>query len=280
MIDLSVNKKKFYEIIDKIIDNSKLSHAYLIEINDYDIDFQDILNFIKMILLNKNSEFVFNDNSNISYLVNNLSYPDLKIIEPEGQWIKKNQLLNLQEDFKNKSLFNNKRIYIIKEADRLNSSSANTILKFLEEPESNVIGILLTKNRYHVLDTILSRCQILSLSDDYSLCEFSDETIEFLNFILNKEDLFINYNYIVSSILIEKKITKKILSEIEFILLRYVNNNFSFLSDKTINLIKKYDIDEIVNIISVIEEELLKLDYNVNFKLWMDCFFAKIIGGK
>lgn len=280
MIDLSVNKKKFYEIIDKIIDNSKLSHAYLIEINDYDIDFQDILNFIKMILLNKNSEFVFNDNSNISYLVNNLSYPDLKIIEPEGQWIKKNQLLNLQEDFKNKSLFNNKRIYIIKEADRLNSSSANTILKFLEEPESNVIGILLTKNRYHVLDTILSRCQILSLSDDYSLCEFSDETIEFLNFILNKEDLFINYNYIVSSILVEKKITKKILSEIEFILLRYVNNNFSFLSDKTINLIKKYDIDEIVNIISVIEEELLKLDYNVNFKLWMDCFFAKIIGGK
>ena len=39
--------------------------------------------------------------------------------------------------------------YIIKNAERLNPSSANTILKFLEEPEDNIIAILLTNNRYN-----------------------------------------------------------------------------------------------------------------------------------
>ena len=55
---------------------------------------------------------------------------------------------------------------IIKETEKLNASSANTILKFLEEPEDGIIAILLTDNRYHVLDTILSRCQILSLKEN------------------------------------------------------------------------------------------------------------------
>ena len=52
-------------------------------------------------------------------------------------------------------------LFIIYNAEKLNTSSANTILKFLEEPEENIIAVLTTDNRYQVLDTILSRCQNL-----------------------------------------------------------------------------------------------------------------------
>ena len=58
----------------------------------------------------------------------------MEIIKTEAQSIKKEEILQLKEKFKTKSVYNSKRIYIIEEAEKLNSSSANTLLKFLEEP--------------------------------------------------------------------------------------------------------------------------------------------------
>ena len=43
------------------------------------------------------------------------------------------QLLELQKEYSNTSLLNNKRIYIIKNAEKMNQASGNTILKFLVE---------------------------------------------------------------------------------------------------------------------------------------------------
>ena len=82
-------------------------------------------------------KMIINDES-ANCLIDNGNYPDLKIIEPDGNVIKKVQLLSLQEQFKNKSFLNNKMIYVIKEAEKLNDSSGNTILKFLEEPEEDI----------------------------------------------------------------------------------------------------------------------------------------------
>ena len=61
-------------------------------------------------------------------------------------WIKKEQLLELQEEFMTKGLLTSKKIYIITDATKLNTSSANSILKFLEEPADNIIAILLADN--------------------------------------------------------------------------------------------------------------------------------------
>ena len=41
--------------------------------------------------------------------------------------------MSLQKEYHNTSLLGNKRIYIIMHAECLNASSANTILKFIEE---------------------------------------------------------------------------------------------------------------------------------------------------
>lgn len=72
---------------------------------------------------------------------------------------KKEQFISLQEEFMTKGIENQKRIYIIKQAIRMNSAAANSILKFLEEPQNNIMAILITDNIHQLLPTIISRCK-------------------------------------------------------------------------------------------------------------------------
>ena len=54
-----------------------------------------------------------------------------------------------------------RRVFILREADRMNAAAANALLKTLEEPSAGNI-LLLTTARPHALPmTILSRCQHL-----------------------------------------------------------------------------------------------------------------------
>ena len=284
-MELTNSKRKYYDLISNIVNFNKISHAYMIEVDNYDNDFSYILDFVKMILCSKSIKSI-NDGScfvcNICSQINNNAYVDLKIIEPEGNVIKKKQLIELQEEYQNKSLLNNKRIYIIKEAEKLNDSSANTILKFLEEPEDDIIAILVTTNRYKVIETILSRCQILSIQDNNDFGDIDDNVIDLLSFIVRKNDLFINYNMLYNEILPDKVVAKEILSLVENIFISYLNyiSNNDFVCDsRVIKLLSKVDMMEIVNYIAVIEDEIKKLDYNVNYKLWLDCLFVRLIGG-
>ena len=275
-MELTTAKKRYYDMINNLVKLNKISHAYMIEIDDYENDFTYILDFVKLIL-------ALNDDSDIINLIDNGNYPDLKIIEPDGNVIKKQQVIKLQEDFRNKSFLNNKMIYIIKEAEKLNDSSANTILKFLEEPEDDIVAILVTSNRYKVIETILSRCQVLSLQDNSLIFEISDNVIDLINFIVKKDELFINYQYILDNILVDKNVAKNILNEVEITFINYLNyvsdnNNFE-CNKEIIKILSKVDIETITNYIATIEEEIQKLEFNVNYKLWLDCLFAKLIGG-
>ncbi len=285
-MELTAAKKRYYSLIKNIVDFNKISHAYMIEIDDYEKDFHCVLDFVKLILCQKRDKKINVGNCidcNICSQIDSNTYVDLKIVEPDGNLIKKKQLTALQEEFRNKSLLDNKKIYIIKEADKLNDSSANTILKFLEEPEDDIIAILVTINRYKVIETILSRCQILSLKDNSGVIEISDNIIDFISFIIRRNDLFINYNTIYNDILPDKMIAKEILNEVEIVFINYLNyvsnNNEFSCNEEIVKILSKIDTDKITSYIAIIEEEVQKLDYNVNYKLWLDCLFAKLIGG-
>ena len=271
-MELTIPKKKYYELINNIVKLNRISHAYLIELDNYEEDYECVVDFIKMII----------NDASANVLIDNGNYPDLKIIEPDGTVIKKAQLLTLQEQFKSKSFLNNKMIYIIKEAEKLNDASGNTILKFLEEPEEDIVAFLLTTNRYKIIETILSRCQIISIKDDSRNLSLSDNIIEMLKFIVKKDDLFIHHQYIMDTILVDKVVAKEVLGEIEISILKYLNhisNNESFCDENVIAILKNTSVNNLTKYISIIEEELQKLDYNVNYKLWLDCLFARLIGG-
>ncbi len=89
---------------------------------------------------------------------------NLMFIEPSGQNIKKEQIAQLQTEFSKTSLTDGSRIYMIDEVDKLSTSAANGLLKFLEEPLSKkTIGFLLTDNPDQVINTIISRSQVIYL---------------------------------------------------------------------------------------------------------------------
>ena len=94
--------------------------------------------------------------------VANGTNPNLTIIKPSGEYIKKEQIIDLQNDFGLTS--EQKKIFIIYEADKLTSSSANSLLKFLEEMSDNTYGVLITENANRVLSTIKSRCQVINFA--------------------------------------------------------------------------------------------------------------------
>ncbi|WGH27307.1 MAG: DNA polymerase III subunit gamma/tau [Candidatus Bostrichicola ureolyticus] len=52
------------------------------------------------------------------------------------------------------------KIYIIDEVHMLSQSAFNAFLKTLEEPPSHIIFILATTEKYKILPTIISRCQV------------------------------------------------------------------------------------------------------------------------
>ena len=280
MDELSDVKKKYIDYINNIIINKKNSHSYLVEVDNYDDDMKYIFLFIKMILCNMSFDKITHTDNKIIKLVDEGNYPDITIISSESSVIKKSALIELQKEFNNKSLLDNYKIYIIKEAEKLNGSSANTILKFLEEPEDNIIAFLVTDNRFHVLDTIISRCQILSLKESSYDYVFDDETADFISYLLNPDDFFINYNEIIKSKYSDKNSFKNMLISSEKIILDYISNSNKDYFDVNIsNLFSKYSINYLIGIISIIEDYLVKLDFNVNYKLWVESLFSELIGG-
>ncbi|MCH1626957.1 DNA polymerase III subunit delta' [Fredinandcohnia quinoae] len=90
------------------------------------------------------------------------NHPDIHMIEPDGQSIKKGQIQALQEEFSKTGVESNRKIYIINHADKMTANAANSLLKFLEEPSSQTVAILVTEQIHRILNTILSRCQVLS----------------------------------------------------------------------------------------------------------------------
>lgn len=89
---------------------------------------------------------------------------NLFIVEPLGQNIRVSQIEDLQQEFTKTSLIRGYRVFILNQVDKLNQSSANKLLKFLEEPiNKKTVGFLLTENQELVIPTILSRSQIIYL---------------------------------------------------------------------------------------------------------------------
>ena len=278
MNDLSYIKQNFIDYVDNIIENNRVSHAYLIEVGNYDFDYKYIITFIKMILSNQKYDSVIKSDNTIFNLIDNDNYPDIITISTDTSIIKKSFMIDLQKEFNNKSLLDNKKIYIIKEAEKLNDSSANTILKFLEEPEDNIIAFLVTNNRYSVIDTIISRCQIISLKENIYECEFKEEIFDLMKYVFDPKIFFINYNDIMNSYYVDKNKFKKIVLDLENVIICYLNNTHD-LDIHYSDFLGRFSDETIINTVSIIEDEILKLDYNVNYKLYMDSFFLKLLGG-
>lgn len=280
MNELTYVQKNFINYIEQIMQADRLSHAYLIELGDFSLEFPFVLMFVKMILCPAKIYQYHQlncDKCNICHQIDENCFPDLQIVETDGNQIKKGQLLSLKAEYQNTSLIGKRRIYIIKDAEKLNSSSANTILKFLEEPEDGIIAVLLTKNRYQVLDTILSRCQILSLVDDIKCEPMEEKSLFLLKYLVNPEELFIHYKDIYENILTDKNVAKGYFSLLEQRFVKYLSMKFRGIIDEELSILDDVEQCKIIAYITIIEEEIPKLSYNINYKLWLNNIYSRFV---
>jgi len=146
--------------------NNKVSHAYLFNGEAGTLKKETALLFIKSLFCLENSERKpCNDCRNCDRINNNI-HPDVVIISPEeGGSIKKEQIQQLHKEITYTSTELSRKIYLIDRVEMLTTSAANSLLKFLEEPDGNTTAILVTENIQRVLGTIQSRCQILNFLD-------------------------------------------------------------------------------------------------------------------
>jgi DNA polymerase III subunit delta' len=95
--------------------------------------------------------------------IDNNNHPDIHWIalDKKDKFIKIESIRDMQYYVNLSPVESRHKVFIIKEADRMNEESSNCLLKTLEEPASNTIIILIASSLASVKETIKSRCQIM-----------------------------------------------------------------------------------------------------------------------
>jgi DNA polymerase-3 subunit delta' len=91
-------------------------------------------------------------------------HPDVQTILPDGQFIRIGQMRQVRREAQLRPTEGRRLVLIIDEAERLREEAANSILKTLEEPPASSLILLITSKPYALLETIRSRCQMLSFA--------------------------------------------------------------------------------------------------------------------
>lgn len=89
------------------------------------------------------------------------TFPDFSLVQPDGQFVKIDQIKEALKWLHLRSASGNHRILGIIEAERMNKESANAFLKMLEEPPPQTLIILLAEHPHQLLETLVSRCQLI-----------------------------------------------------------------------------------------------------------------------
>ena len=96
------------------------------------------------------------------YRVKRGGHPDVHLIAPAGAaGYLAEQIRDLSHDVSLAPIDGKHKIYIVSDADLLNDTSANALLKTLEEPPDDVVIILMSHSFDAVIPTIASRCQVV-----------------------------------------------------------------------------------------------------------------------
>lgn len=151
--------------LQTMFDKNRLAHAYIFD-GEKGSGKEDVMQFfVKLLLCEMPIENVPCETCRNCKRVDSGNHPNIRYIEPDGQNIKIDQIRELLAEMTMKGFEEGRKIYVLKHADKLNNASANTLLKFLEEPDGDVTAILMTEKIQSILPTIRSRCQHLKFSN-------------------------------------------------------------------------------------------------------------------
>ena len=126
--------------------------------------------------------FQINQENRSFKLIQNKSNPNFSLVDvaQDKKNIDINQIRDLISNL-NKSSFNSKlRFVLIDNIELMNVNSINALLKFLEEPNANIIFILINNNK-QILPTLKSRCI------NFKVFLSFNQSIDIINSIINAD---------------------------------------------------------------------------------------------
>ena len=155
--------QKVKKVVDGFIGSRRIPHAIMIE-GENNGDNLELAQFIASAAVCDSDNAPCGVCQNCHLATIN-SHPDIAVINPlEGKkFLSVDQIRELRAEAFIKPHQAAKRVFIIEDASRMNPQAQNALLKVLEEPPQNVVFILLISSKTMLLDTIISRCVLLSL---------------------------------------------------------------------------------------------------------------------
>ena len=93
-------------------------------------------------------------------LIEQEEFPDVTLIKPVNQVIKTERIRELVSQFSQAGIESQQQVFIIEQAEKMHPNAANSLLKVIEEPQSDVYIFFLTSDEEKILPTIRSRTQI------------------------------------------------------------------------------------------------------------------------
>ena len=281
-----MNTEDIKKIIIDSFHEKNNSHAFLLSTNNIEKCLKDVLDIVKII----NCENLGNDDCNVCKTIESNTNPDVILVKESGKEIKKDQILNIINCFSTKPSISKYSTYIICNADKMNDFSANKMLKFLEEPDGEIVGFFITDKLNAIIPTIRSRCEIYNYhfgnNSILDLLDITEEeyasSFDFALSITSRLNDEPKYSLMADS----KNISKKEREEIDlifklikkFYVLKYENiqlclyNNLEYV-ESILTSITTNDISLIVKRIKILDNIINDLNIYVNKDLIVNKFF-------
>ena len=213
---LKDNQEIAYKLLCNALINHKVAHAYLFCGQCNDTMVKAALFLAASIICDHD---IACESCNNCQRVFNFNYGDLVYIDGTNDTIKKEQIMALQQQFSKTALeANGHKVYIINHVENATDASLNSLLKFLEEPNGDMINaILITSNIYQVLPTIVSRCEIINFKPD-------DKHVNYVNLVNSGIDEM--DSYMLSQLHLDVKYLEEEDYQLAFVAFKYFVEKF------------------------------------------------------
>ena len=150
-----------YAVIRELAGKDKLSHAWLILGGEAE-ERRKLADFAARALLCSGGEKPCGICPHCRKVLKGI-HPDLSVLErePDKRELTVDQVRTLRQEAWVRPNEAKRRVFLLPEADRLNRSAQNALLKVLEEPPAHAAFLLLGESPAPFLPTVRSRCQLL-----------------------------------------------------------------------------------------------------------------------
>ena len=290
MFDDIIGNIKIKEILESAIKTNNILHSYLFVGTEGIGKSIFAKKFAKMILCVNENKQECNNKCESCIKFDNNNNPDFKIIKPDGNNIKIEQIRQMNSKIVEKPIIAQKKVYIINDSEKMTKEAQNSLLKTLEEPPQYVVIILICSKENELLNTIKSRCTKIGFSNltndeinkylrknNYEILEnnflnLSQGSIKKAIEVISNKELYEKLESLVSNI--------KNINKVGFI----KNNEFLYKEKEKINEILEYinvliynqmkssieDRLKYINCINIVEDTKKRLKANSNYDMCID----------